>query len=1069
MPTSYFSTAFVRVPLAGYAQIENIDWVTLAQRIRQPEFLEALYIASPALYDEAVKLNLTQEPDEKSKRIVYSLIKYLSRYATRCTPFGLFGGFSTLPITNANTEVRIDHIGAPRKVTRLDMNYLCALTQDLEKHSDVKPFLHFFPNTSLYSINGQYRYIEYRYNAAGMRMHHLSSAEQSEYLDSVLAQAKTGVTIGQLVDSLVSDDITQEEAQEFVDQVIESQLLVSELEPALTGDDFLVQIISALQKINAKQSSDELQSVLQVLGEVKTSLNQIETSGDNYSTDKFTAVEQLLAQLPTPFDRKVLFQIDSYLPETAGQLNRGLLNKLVSKIPTLMKLSPAGNPTLDEFRNKFYEKYEDEEVPFVLALDPEVGVGYPAGQSKNDISPLVEGIWASGTSAGEQTFKIPQEHTYLLQKIAEAQLTGASQIDISEDDLRQNEPKQPFLPLTNTAMFSVIRENGREKLILDSFGGATGTFLLGRFGHTDPSVLNLLQEISRAEDERLPEVIFADIVHLPEARTGNVIIRPQLKAYQIPFLSKSSSAPEQEIPITDLMISVRGNQIVLRSKSLNKIIIPRLSNAHNYSNANSLDTYHFLCAVQAQNVRSGFSFTGSLGSLYMFIPRIVLDNLILSEAQWNFREQHIKSIVAAFKTNNWAKLKVEIDQWRAKYLIPRHICLTDFDNELYVDLENQCLAETFVNEIKSRDQLTVKEFLYKAEDSVVQSERGWHTNQFVVAFDHTSEYKFAASLGPLNKPEVQKSNIEIEKKVEVEATRKFFTGSEWLYYKVYTGIKTADWLLTEVLFPLTERFKAEGWTDKFFFIRYADPNLHFRLRFHFTNPQFIGRVVQELHDALAPYIANKTVTSIINDTYNRELERYGNNSIDAIEEYFHVDSHTILDFLSQIGGAEGEECRWRFGMKMTDDLLTAFGMDWKQRLDFTEQRAADFGREFGYNSALKKQLDGRYKEIETSIQELFDLANSEHTFFYELSQKRSERLQLMIQYVRTIAAKGQLQMPVEELLASLIHMNINRLFRSQQRFVEYSVFYHLHKYYRIVYGRTVLAKKSSDVSKVSES
>ncbi|MFN8346645.1 MAG: lantibiotic dehydratase [Spirosomataceae bacterium] len=1058
MPTSYFSTAFVRVPLAGYAQIENLDWMTLAQRIRQPEFLEALYIASPALYEEAVKLNLTQEPDEKAKRIVYSLIKYLSRYATRCTPFGLFGGFSTLPVTNAATEVTIKHIGAPRKVIRLDMNYLCALTQDLEKHPHVKPYLHFYPNTSLYSINGQYRYIEYRYNAAGMRMHHLSSADQSEYLDSVLTQAKAGVTVGQLVTSLVSEEITEEEAAEFVEQVIASQLLVSELEPALTGDDFLVQILRALLKIQNQHPSEELQSVMEVLKGVKAALERIETSGEDYSTGKFGAVEQWLAQLPTPFDRKVLFQIDTYLPETEGQLNRGLLNKLVSKIPTLMKLSPGGNSLLDDFRNKFQERYEDEEVPFVLALDPEVGIGFPAGQSKNDISPLIEGIGVNGSGGGDKTVSISQEHTYLLRKIAEAQLTGVYQIDINEEDLRQTEPRQPYLPLTNTAMFSVIRENGREKLFLDSFGGATGTFLLGRFGHTDPSVLNLLQEISRAEDERLPEVIFADIVHLPEARTGNVIIRPQLKQYQIPFLSKSSSAPEYEVPITDLMIRVQGNQIVLRSESLNKIIIPRLSNAHNYSHSNSLDIYHFLCAVQGQNVRTGLSgVIGNFSSLFMFLPRVVLDNVILSEAQWNFREVHLKGVVAAFKTNNWAKLKAEVDQWRAKFSIPRYVCLMDFDNELYVDLENQCLVETFVNEIKSREQWTVKEFLHTADDAVVHSERGWHTNQFVVAFDHTSDYKWAAPA------------VKTPKKAEPEPVRKFFIGSEWLYYKVYTGIKTADWLLTEVLLPLTERFKAEGWTDRFFFIRYADPNLHFRLRFHFTDPQFVGRVVQELHDALAPYLANKTVSSISNDTYNRELERYGSNSIDAVEDYFHADSDTILQFLSLIGGAEGEECRWRFGMQLTDDLLTAFGMDWKQRLDFTEQRAADFGREFGYNAALKKQLDGRYKEIEASIQELFDRANPEHTFFYELSQKRSERLQLMIQYVRNLAAEGQLQISLEDLLASLIHMNINRLFRSQQRFAEYSVFYHLHKYYRIVYGRTVLAKKSADVNNVSES
>ena len=162
MSTTYFSTAFVRVPLAGSEAIENIDWEKLSHQLTQPAFLEALYIASPALYEEVQKLDVTQHPDEKSKRIVYSLLKYLARYATRCTPFGLFGGFATLPITTASTAVRIDNIGTPRKVTRLDMNYLCALTQDLEKHPDIKPFLRFYPNTSLYSINGQYRYVEYR-------------------------------------------------------------------------------------------------------------------------------------------------------------------------------------------------------------------------------------------------------------------------------------------------------------------------------------------------------------------------------------------------------------------------------------------------------------------------------------------------------------------------------------------------------------------------------------------------------------------------------------------------------------------------------------------------------------------------------------------------------------------------------------------------------------------------------------------------------------------------------------------------------------------------------------------
>ena len=252
---------------------------------------------------------------------------------------------------------------------------------DLEKNINVKPYLRFFPNTSLYELNGQYRYVEYRYNAAGSREHQLSSADQSEYLQAVLTQAQHGASIAELVEILISDEISEEDAQEFVEQVIASQLLVSELEPALTGEDFLVQIQTTLATVGAQHESEDLHFVQQVLADVQTALKEVEASRADYSLEKFTKVENLLGQLPTPFDRKVLFQIDSYLPELTGQLNRGLLNKLTSKIPTLMRLSPSGNAILEEFANKFYERYEDEEVPLVLALDPEAGVGFPAGQA----------------------------------------------------------------------------------------------------------------------------------------------------------------------------------------------------------------------------------------------------------------------------------------------------------------------------------------------------------------------------------------------------------------------------------------------------------------------------------------------------------------------------------------------------------------------------------------------------------------------------------------------------------------------------------------------------------------
>ena len=51
--------------------------------------------------------------------------------------------------------------------------------------------------------------------------------------------------------------------------------------------------------------------------------------------------------------------------------------------------------------------------------------------------------------------------------------------------------------------------------------------------------------------------------------------------------------------------------------------------------------------------------------------------------------------------------------------------------------------------------------------------------------------------------------------------RSFIVGSKWLYYKIYSGPKASDTILTDVISPLAQHFEAENWIEKWFFIRYA--------------------------------------------------------------------------------------------------------------------------------------------------------------------------------------------------------------------------------------------------------
>jgi thiopeptide-type bacteriocin biosynthesis protein len=65
--------------------------------------------------------------------------------------------------------------------------------------------------------------------------------------------------------------------------------------------------------------------------------------------------------------------------------------------------------------------------------------------------------------------------------------------------------------------------------------------------------------------------------------------------------------------------------------------------------------------------------------------------------------------------------------------------------------------------------------------------------------------------------------------------RRFVPGSEWLYLKIYTGIKTSDTILEEAVHPLTEYFLENNYISEWFFIRYNDPKPHIRFRLKLNN------------------------------------------------------------------------------------------------------------------------------------------------------------------------------------------------------------------------------------------
>lgn len=301
------------------------------------------------------------------------------------------------------------------------------------------------------------------------------------------------------------------------------------------------------------------------------------------------------------------------------------------------------------------------------------------------------------------------------------------------------------------------------------------------------------------------------------------------------------------------MVSVKQNKIILRSKKLNKEIIPRLSSAHNFS-YNALPAYQFLCDMQAQQFKKqGFWFNwGTLSSNYKFLPRAEYRNIIFSRAKWQLNKNDFKLLLDD-KVENYT---TAIKEWRIENQIPQYIVLAEGDNELFVDLEDSLSLKMFVQTIKKRAQIVIEEFVFDPKNLFIKDLEGnGYTNECI-----------AILLKNKGKGNIISKTLQQKQEPIAEETtqRNFNIGSEWLYYKFYCGVKTADKLLTEVIKPLTEELQTKQLIDKFFFIRYTDPDLHIRLRFHLID---IGNYKLQNLNKLEVLLKAKILGITIPDSY----------------------------------------------------------------------------------------------------------------------------------------------------------------------------------------------------------
>ncbi|MBK5722829.1 thiopeptide-type bacteriocin biosynthesis protein, partial [Dysgonomonas sp. Marseille-P4677] len=179
--------------------------------------------------------------------------------------------------------------------------------------------------------------------------------------------------------------------------------------------------------------------------------------------------------------------------------------------------------------------------------------------------------------------------------------------------------------------------------------------------------------------------------------------------------------------------------------------------------------------------------------------------------------------------------------------------------------------------------------------------------------------------------------------------RIFIPGSKWVYFKIYAGHKTLENILVKDVYSIISKLKKEQIIEKWFFIRYADPDSHLRIRMLLNDEIKVGDTVNMIYRQLNYLVKDNFIWKIQLDTYHRELERYGNRLIEDTETLFFRDSECILSIIRLLNINKNEDFRWMIALKLIDCLLSDFNFNLIQKHSLMENISDSFKKEYGFN------------------------------------------------------------------------------------------------------------------------
>jgi len=284
-------------------------------------------------------------------------------------------------------------------------------------------------------------------------------------------------------------------------------------------------------------------------------------------------------------------------------------------------------------------------------------------------------------------------------------------------------------------------------------------------------------------------------------------------------------------------------------------------------------------------------------------------------------------------------------------------------------------------------------------------------------------------------------------------------GSDWLYLKVYCGFATQDEVIDRISDRVVRAAIDMRLIDRWFFIRYADPQHHLRIRFRSAGAAELHQLIPRVTSAVNPFLQSGKAWKIQFDTYEREIERYGGlEGTVAAEELFHADSDAVVEVMKSFGSDGDSDRRWRVALLGIDVLLSDCRLELPDKRDLVKRVRDSLHSRLRLGTGIQHQLGDRFRTERKKLEALLQAADGHDGPIALAAQafaRRSERLAPVVAKLQLLSQKGLLTTGINDLASSYVHMFVNRLIRSSANAHEFV----LHDFlFRLYDGQMARAK-----------